>query len=202
MPNPRIPRTIITIITGCASVLLGGCVANVHEIALDKALIQVVDGMNAMRQHQQELAKNDPQYRYMGTYVKDVEVTFNVSVSGDIGTSTGVTGGYGPATGQLTVTTDYKSGRSNQIVIKLGSLLDNQAITDGKISIDKLGMISYGKPGKGGTSTHPFPIAIQAEAVKKALIKAGIPPEKAENALKAIKPEIEKPAPSPTPSPQ
>jgi hypothetical protein len=178
MPNPRIPRTIITIITGCASVLLGGCVANVHEIALDKALIQVVDGMNAMRQHQQELAKNE-------------------SVSGDVGTSTGVTGGYGPATGQLTVTTDYKSGRSNQIVIKLGSLLDNQAITDGKISIDKLGMISYGKPGKGGTSEHPFPIAIQAEAVKKALIKAGIPPEKAENALKAIKPEIEKPAPSP-----
>ena len=189
-------------------VLLGGCVANVHEIALDKALIQVVDGMNEMRKHQQELANSDPQYRYLGTYVKDVEVTFNVSVAGDVGTSTGVSGGDGPVKGELTVTTDYKSGRSNQIVIKLGSLLDNTAITDGKISIDKQGHVIYGKPGKGGTAGQgPIVTPIQLQAIRKALTKAGISPGKVDwnapgvqNALKAIKPEVEKSAlPSPTP---
>ena len=135
MSNSPTSRRLTLFVSAIIAILFSGCVASVHEIALDKALIQVVDGMNEIRQHQQELAKSDPEYRYMGTYVKDVEVTFNVSVAGDVGTSTGVSGGYGPAKGQLTVTTDYKSGRSNQIVVKLGSLLDNTALTDGKVYI-------------------------------------------------------------------
>jgi hypothetical protein len=99
------------------------------------------------RIYKHALAK-DPKYRYLGTYVKDVKVVFNVSVAGDVNTKAEGSGGYGPAKGDLVVTTDYKSSRANQITIDLGSLLDNQAITGGKISIDQNGYVSYGQGGK------------------------------------------------------
>jgi len=130
--------------------VLNGCVASVKEVTLSNALKQVIDGMDAMRQHQQDLAK-DPKYRYLGTYVKDVKVTFNVSVAGDVNVKGEGSGGYGPAKGDLVVTTDYKSSRANQITIDLGSLLDNQAITSGKINIDANGYVHYGHGGKGPT---------------------------------------------------
>jgi hypothetical protein len=94
--------------------VLNGCVASVKEISLDKALIQVVDRMDALRKRQQELAK-DPKYRYLGTCVKDVKVVFNVSVAGDVSTKAEGSGCYGPVKGDLVVTTDYKSSRANQL---------------------------------------------------------------------------------------
>jgi hypothetical protein len=130
--------------------VLNGCVASVREVTLSKALTDVIDGMDAMRKHQQDLAK-DPKYRYLGTYVKDVKVTFNVSVAGDVNFKGEGSGGYGPAKGDLVVTTDYKSSRANQITIDLGSLLDNQAITGGKVAIDANGYLHYGNAGKGPT---------------------------------------------------
>jgi hypothetical protein len=130
--------------------VLNGCVASVREVTLSKALTDVIDGMDAMRKHQQDLAK-DPKYRYLATYVKDVKVTFNVSVAGDVNFKGEGSGGYGPAKGDLVVTTDYKSSRANQITIDLGSLLDNQAITGGKVAIDANGYVHYGNAGKGPT---------------------------------------------------
>jgi hypothetical protein len=76
-------------------------------------------------------------------------------VSGDVNIQAKGGGSDGPASGSLVVTTDYQSSRANQIVIDRSSVLDNTAITSGKISIDANGYVHYANSGRKAT-THPI----------------------------------------------
>jgi hypothetical protein len=121
------------------------CVANPGKITLHDAMKDVVNSMYAFEQ--QEYIRAHPDYdpkvnppivfTKMGTYVKEVDVAFNVSASATTqGTATGGTSAAGP-TASATLSGTLVTGRGNTITIKFGSFWDNDAFTSGKLKYGK-----------------------------------------------------------------
>lgn len=123
----KLTSVVIAFAASIASAgFLAGCcstnhVANPKDITLEKALVSVVQSLNAMREAS---ANNQP----FGLFPSDVEVTFNISASRDntgdlkldLAAPTGapVTASAGGSLGFHSTAT-----RGNQIVVKFSNLL-------------------------------------------------------------------------------
>lgn len=138
----------ITLILGSILIGLVGCVST-GKITLKQALTDVVDSMAAMEQEEKSQATNG--FTKMGTYVKEVDVTFNVSASGDISESADLSSiPVGAAKAGLKVAGDYKSSKGNTITLKFTSLLDNDAFTSNKVKFSNGQILVRGPSASAG----------------------------------------------------
>jgi hypothetical protein len=139
---------------------LAGCVASAHKIKLSAALTDVVDSIQQMHDEQQRLQaeaqSKHEHYRTLDSYLKEVDVTFNISANGDVNAE-GDWSAPVAAAGKvgLKLSGDYKSARGNLIVLKFASILDNDALASGKLYYDKEGQLRRGTAEPGRCSRNP-----------------------------------------------
>jgi len=167
----------LTLVSGMSLILLSaGCVASAHKITLSAALKEVIDSVQTMHDRQQYLESQNVNYKKLGVYPKEIDVTFNISASGDVSAEGDLSAPIDVAKAGLKVAGDYKSARGNSITIKFASLLDNDAVTNGRANYNRKGQLVITEkqstptatPATGSPGATPPPIASASPTPKPA----------------------------------